>query len=476
MGYKNKHGLSRYIPTDDKQKIRRNSKFGCVVPNCRNAFYEYEHIIPEFKDAKEHNPEKMCLVCPNHNPRRKGQAGQENYSKEQIFDFYRKIKSEEDVPDIVNKTFFHGFDEEPKIVVGKSTFYHISSIFNVNGEDVFSFRKTAHENPFKPNITFSGKFNDSKGKQLFQIVNNEWSSHTDHWDLKTKNGEITIWDNSEEIVFHALKKPGENTIIIDELNMWFPPFHICIHNNNLHVGRYSEDKQNWIYLVIQADFGYGKCAVYLDSKNLDNPVCWGGVQVIGGEGAILRKNGIWIGKKSERCYLRNWGVSTSGSLPKLVEKNETKIPENAHCFVKGKLEIKEVEYPNWTEREFYLNGQKLRNKPYSWGKISEDGEHLYYVSRTESEGLTQESKDLTEDDGFIGYYAEDILEQEWSDKVFEALVEELGPDGEKIRKRVKRSEIGDKKIISEINDETGHYYHPQQFVGISPWKEIEEDT
>ena len=54
----NKHGLSRYIPTNIKLEIRRKSKFGCVMGRC--GIYEYEHIIPEFYDATEHNPEYMC--------------------------------------------------------------------------------------------------------------------------------------------------------------------------------------------------------------------------------------------------------------------------------------------------------------------------------------------------------------------------------------------------------------------------------
>lgn len=465
MTYKNRHDLTRHIPKDIKQEIRRNSKFGCVVPNCRNAFYEYEHIDPAFKDAKRHDPEKICLICPNHNPRKKGKSGQENYSKDQIFDFYRKIRSEEDVPNIVNKTFFHGFEEEPKIVVGKSTFYKISSIFNVNGEDVFSFRKAEEEQPFKPNITFSGKFNDSQGNQLFQIENNEWSSHTDHWDLKTKNGEITIWDDSEEVVFHALKKPGENTIQIEGLDMWFPPFHICVVDQDLHIGRYSEDKEDWIYIIVEADFRGGKCGVFLNSDKLNRPVCWAGIQAIGGEGIVLKKNGIWVGKKSGRFFLRSLKFKPSDSLLELVEEeNKVQAPEDAHYFVVGTLEIKEVEYPEWTEEEYYINGQQLRNRPNSWGKINEQGDHLYYISRTEPE-------DITKNEGFVGFYAEDILEKEWSDKVFEAVVKDSGPEGEEARRRVKRSEIGNRKIISEINENTGHYYHPHQFAGISPWKE-----
>lgn len=57
----NRHGLSRYIPPNIKRTIRKQCGFGCVV--CGVAFSMYEHIDPEFCDAKEHDPNKMELLC-----------------------------------------------------------------------------------------------------------------------------------------------------------------------------------------------------------------------------------------------------------------------------------------------------------------------------------------------------------------------------------------------------------------------------
>jgi hypothetical protein len=57
----NKHGLARYIPSDIQRQIRQECGFGCVI--CGAAFYDYEHIEPEFADAREHNPAAMALLC-----------------------------------------------------------------------------------------------------------------------------------------------------------------------------------------------------------------------------------------------------------------------------------------------------------------------------------------------------------------------------------------------------------------------------
>ena len=60
----NKHGLSRNIPPSIKREIRVAAGFGCVM--CGSIIYEYEHIEPTFKDAKEHGPHKMTLLCSLH--------------------------------------------------------------------------------------------------------------------------------------------------------------------------------------------------------------------------------------------------------------------------------------------------------------------------------------------------------------------------------------------------------------------------
>lgn len=57
----NKFGLQRYIPQDIALEVRRRSKFGCVM--CRCAIYQYEHLDPEYAEAKVHDPDKICLLC-----------------------------------------------------------------------------------------------------------------------------------------------------------------------------------------------------------------------------------------------------------------------------------------------------------------------------------------------------------------------------------------------------------------------------
>ena len=65
----NRYGLSRHIPEPVKRQIRQQAQFGCVV--CGAIPFQYEHIDPEFAEAKEHDPTKMTLLCAAHNEQKK---------------------------------------------------------------------------------------------------------------------------------------------------------------------------------------------------------------------------------------------------------------------------------------------------------------------------------------------------------------------------------------------------------------------
>jgi len=93
---------------------------------------------------------------------------------------------------------------------------------------------------------------------------------------------------------------------------------------------------------------------------------------------------------------------------------------------------------------------------------SETNEHLYYIA-------SNEPSDLSLNSGFIGFYADDVLNEHWSDKVFEAEVIDIDLQGNEIVRRVKRSEISGRIVVSELNPFTNKYWHPHAF-GDSPWR------
>jgi len=76
MSDSNKFGLNRSIPEDVKRRIRKEAGFGCVI--CGFAIGTYDHINPEYKDAKSHVPIKMVYLCNNcHLKKTKGMISEE---------------------------------------------------------------------------------------------------------------------------------------------------------------------------------------------------------------------------------------------------------------------------------------------------------------------------------------------------------------------------------------------------------------
>jgi hypothetical protein len=60
----NKFGLSGDIPKPVERAVRRRCGFGCVI--CGDAIFTYEHFDPPFKEAREHKPKGITLLCGSH--------------------------------------------------------------------------------------------------------------------------------------------------------------------------------------------------------------------------------------------------------------------------------------------------------------------------------------------------------------------------------------------------------------------------
>lgn len=310
---KNKYGLSRYIPDDIKKVIRQNSKYGCVVPNCRNIIYEYEHLIPEFKDAKNHDPEKICLTCPNHNPRKPGVKGEELYSKEQLIKFYSAIKEYKEPLEIRNNDIFSGFDKNIKILVGGLICDNIFSIIEVNGKNILSFKINTEKSIFAPDIKFNGRFEKPNGELLFEIIENEWLSNSEHGDLIYKNGTLTIFDKNGVPIFLVRKVPKENTLIISKLDLWIYPFHIYIENDKLIIARHDLNTDSYIAAKIEASISHQDAAIKLSSVNLTNEIDFNkkNISYSGDYGFKMSNNGIRMAFGSGISRIKRIHILTS---------------------------------------------------------------------------------------------------------------------------------------------------------------------
>jgi hypothetical protein len=280
----NKHGLSRHISKDTKLEIRRRSKFGCVI--CRCAFYQYEHIIPEFHDALEHNPEHMCLLCGHcHDKVTRGML-----SKETIQQKYKEIQNSIDV-----KKPFDDIDLNHKnitVKLGSCIFKHTKRLILLDNVVILGIEPPEDDSSFP---VLSGCFSDNDGNELFRINKNEWHGSNDSWDTEIISNEIIIRTSKDKIALHLRVHPPESIEVV-VLDMRIGQSHIVLTEDELTVGRITPDKEYYIGIgrleCLGADIG-----VSVDCKSTPYPH-FKGITIIGGEGIDLKGPGIKLAVRS----------------------------------------------------------------------------------------------------------------------------------------------------------------------------------
>jgi uncharacterized membrane protein len=304
--YSNKQRLSRYIPDNIKLEIRRRSKFGCVM--CRCAIYEYEHIIPEFHDATEHNPEHMCLLCGRcHNKVTKGLLSKSTIQKK-----YKEIQNATDV-----KKPFDDLDlshNNITVKLGSCIFKYSKCLILVNDIVVLAIEPPEDNSSFP---VLSGFFADDNGNELFRINKNEWQGSNDVFDIEIVSNNIKIRTLKQKTALHLIVHPPESIEIV-ELDMRIGQSHLILTKDELKVGRITPNAEYYIGIgrleCLGADVG-----VSVDSINTPHP-CYTGLTIIGGEGIDLKGTGIKLGVGSGSMCIKELCIEDANKERTIVSK------------------------------------------------------------------------------------------------------------------------------------------------------------
>src|SRR5882724_9846913 len=133
----NRYGLSRDIGEETKRVIRRACGFGCVC--CGLAIATYEHIDPEFEDAKTHDPDKTAYLCEGCH----GHVTRKFWSKE-------KVKQAKKTPWCITHGKCHdAFDVSSNMTVvflGPNKIVDVPIILQVDDEPLLSIEPPEIEN------------------------------------------------------------------------------------------------------------------------------------------------------------------------------------------------------------------------------------------------------------------------------------------------------------------------------------------
>jgi len=178
---KNAHGLSRHIPESVARDLRRACGFGCVF--CGLSIVCYEHIDPEFHEAKTHDPECMALLCGGCHDK----VTRRFWSKE-------KISSARRSPACKQTGFSWGeFDfesgQQPYVTIGGCTLRNCAIPIAIGDRPVISI-----ESPEEPGAPFrlSAFFCDEQGTPSLLIQENQWKMLSGAWDAECVGGRIEI--------------------------------------------------------------------------------------------------------------------------------------------------------------------------------------------------------------------------------------------------------------------------------------------
>jgi hypothetical protein len=248
----NRHGLSRRIPSEIEREIRRQCGFGCVVCGC--LIYTYEHIDPEFKDAKEHDPAKMALLCEKCH----GHVTHRRWSKEKIKEARENPKCKQQGFASESEWFDFG-DGLPQIKVGGAQFLFSTCILRIFGQQLLAIRPP-DEAGGPPRIT--GLFYDRDGNPTLTIEDNHWKVDGGVWDVTVIGPTITIRRGPGDIAL-VLRTEARRLISIDRMEMMFHCVRVFADSRGFCVGQGNElcGFNGWImganYCCIDVSFDLG---------------------------------------------------------------------------------------------------------------------------------------------------------------------------------------------------------------------------
>lgn len=229
MADRNQHGLGRYVPREVRHEIRVRCGFGCVL--CGLAYYDYEHFDPDFKDAKEHNPNGMTLLCMQCNQKRArgtlsaatvARANQNPKCKQQGF---------------ASELFDFGPDPIEVRFAGVS-FVDCKVLIQVCGVDLLSVRPP--ERPGTP-VLLSGFFADITGATTLKVVDNIWSAGDENWDVEVVGPLITIRRGPGDIALQLRVLPP-NAIAVEKIDMALEGYYL---RGDVSVLQISTNGRTW---------------------------------------------------------------------------------------------------------------------------------------------------------------------------------------------------------------------------------------
>ncbi|HBR0427241.1 TPA: hypothetical protein ACXIWS_003627 [Klebsiella pneumoniae] len=210
-GRENKFGLKDSdLKEEQKKKIRRDAGYGCVI--CGALFIQYEHIEPEFHEAKEHDPDKMTLLCGSHHD----DVSHSRITKQDVWRAKENPKNKQG--DSIYRDLYHQ-KNNTNIIIGDNSIGAVvhkifDSILTIRNKPVLWFEQGS--DPESP-IEVCAIFHGLDGLPHAYINRNCFTTVVADYDIKGKGPRVTISDGKKVILI--LNFEGGKTLKIERINM-----------------------------------------------------------------------------------------------------------------------------------------------------------------------------------------------------------------------------------------------------------------
>ncbi|WP_131798623.1 SEC-C metal-binding domain-containing protein [Achromobacter insolitus] len=206
LSQKNQHGLSRTIPAQVKADVRKRCGFGCVI--CGSAIYDYEHFSPPYADATSHDSEGITLLCPScHAKTTRGWLSKEAVSKAN--------SSPKCQSNGFTREALAGSNCHPTVLIGNIEARNTDVVLEIDDSPLLWISQPEAEGgPYRINAEFA----NADGTTLLKIVDNEWLTSIENWDVEVVGPTLTVRSKPRGLAL-VLRSHPENKLSIDRLEI-----------------------------------------------------------------------------------------------------------------------------------------------------------------------------------------------------------------------------------------------------------------
>jgi hypothetical protein len=228
---KNRHGLSRHIPKQIKEVIRKDAGYGCVFCGC--VLVEYEHIEPEFHNAVEHLPSNMTLLCPMCHDK----VTKKIISKKQVWSAKLNPKGLEQ--GFVSDTLFPNADRL-EFQLGNMRYLNMGVAISFFGKPLFWFEEPEQGIGA---CTVCCIFYGIDGKPIAYVNRNEFIALVGNLDVVSVGSKLTISDKDNGCILD-ISRIGDEPLHVTKIYMQLYQIKLVVEgaNSGLLFGRIDQPK------------------------------------------------------------------------------------------------------------------------------------------------------------------------------------------------------------------------------------------